>query len=194
MFKISFRPLFPQVMVQWSHTLKYLLNNSAFHPAWRNHSASTVQRCSKWTPLSSVKHPAMKPTGQNTRGKHRWPLKGAFPCLVFYFPVSECQWEILRGILPILCSLLGSNWTLPEEKLQLSYLVKNSTPSRKRYFNLAVQYQTCVLLLAKLQVKVWLPLGLSKFECEQKLRELKFELQITAIPSGLRIIISVIDF
>lgn len=194
MFKISSRLLFPQVMVQWSHTLKYLLNNSAFHPVWRNHSVSTMQRHSKWTPLSSVKHPAMKPTGQNTPGKPRWPLKGAFPCLVFYFSVSECQWEILRGILAILCSLLGSNWTLPEEKLQLTYPVNIPLQAERDNFNLAVQYQTCVLLLSKLQVKVWLPLGLSKFECEQKLRELTFELQITASPSGLRIIINVIDF
>lgn len=131
---------------------------------------STMQRHSKWTPVSSVKHPTVKPAGQNTRGNPTWLLKGAFPCLVFYFPyVLECQWAIMRVILPILCRLLQPNWALPEEKLQLSNLVKIPLQTEGVNFNLAVQYHTCVLLVSKLQVKVGLPLGLSKFECEQNL-------------------------
>lgn len=116
---------------------------------------STMQRHPKWTPVSSVKHPAVKPTGQNTRGNPRWPLKGAFPCLVFYFPVSQSVNEQLWGWCCQYCAVnTGENWSLPEENLQLSNLLKIPLQTEGINFNLAVQYQTCVLVVSKSQVKV----------------------------------------
>lgn len=122
---------------------------------------STTQRHSKWTPVSAVK------SREANRAKHSWKpqmaIGGSLSLPGFLFScVSECQWAIMRGILPILCSLLGPNWTLPEEKVQLSNLVNIPLQTEGVNFSLAVQYQTsCVLLMSKLHVKVWLPLGLS---------------------------------
>lgn len=133
------------------------------------------------------------------RAKHSWKaqvaIEGSLSLPGFLF---SCLRVSVRNSEGDIANIVQSPWVklntawrevtvkLPGKKIPLQ--------AERDNFNLAVQYQTCVSLLSKLQVKVWLPLGLSKFECEQKLRELTFELQITAIPSGLRIIINVIDF